>query len=77
MELAMKQDQLLTRLRGLLHEALQMRHERLPKAHKLEAQAYADGYMRALTDCEQIGTDELLRLVNDERSRFYAAQTRR
>jgi hypothetical protein len=68
----MRHEQLMTRVRGLLREAIELRYAGTLHAKKVQAQAYADGYMRALQDSEQIGQDELLRLVGEERSRCAA-----
>jgi len=65
----MRHEQLMTRVRGLLREAIELRYAGTLHAKKVQAQAYADGYMRALQDSEQIGQDELLRLVGEERLR--------
>jgi hypothetical protein len=66
----MDHDELMTRLRELVREAIGMRYQGGLHAKKVEAQAYADGYMRALTDSQQIDTAELLRVVGEERSRM-------
>jgi hypothetical protein len=65
----MDHDELMTRLRELVREAIGMRYQGGLHAKKVEAQAYADGYMRALTDSQQIDPAELLRVVGEERSR--------
>jgi hypothetical protein len=66
----MEHDELMTRLRQLVRETIGMRYQGGLHAKKVEAQAYADGYMRALTDSKQIDTTELLRVVGEERSRL-------
>jgi hypothetical protein len=65
----MRREELMTRVRGLLREAIELRYVGTLHAKKVEAQAYADGYMRALTDSQQLDQAELLRLVTEERSR--------
>jgi hypothetical protein len=73
----MQHEQLMTRLRGLLREAIELRYAGTLHTKKVQAQAYADGYMRALTDTDQVGDAELLRVVGEERSRFdHRAATR-
>jgi hypothetical protein len=73
----MRHEELMTRMRGLLREAIELRHAGTLHAKKVQAQAYADGYMRALADSEQIGQDDLLRLVSEERSRCDGPATER
>jgi hypothetical protein len=66
----MDHEELMTRLRELVREAIGMRYQGGLHAKKVEAQAYADGYMRALTDSKQLDAAELLRVVGEERSRL-------
>ena len=69
----MGHEELLTRVRGLLRESIEMRYQGTLHAKKVQAQAYADGYMRALSDARQIDQDELMQLVAEERAKFSAA----
>lgn len=66
----MGHEELLTRVRGLLREAIELRYEGTLHAKKVQAQAYADGYMRALCDSRKVERDELMQLVSEERSKF-------
>jgi hypothetical protein len=66
----MGHDELMTRVRGLLREAIEMRYQGTLHAKKVQAQAYADGYMRALSDARQLDKDELLQVVSEERAKF-------
>ncbi len=70
----MGHEELLTRVRGLLREAIELRYEGTLHAKKVQAQAYADGYMRALTDAHKVDRGELLALVTEERSKFLNAR---
>ena len=66
----MRHEELMTTVRGLLREAIELRFAGTLHAKKVQAQAYADGYMRALADCEKFDQSELLRLVSEERTRL-------
>jgi hypothetical protein len=66
----MGHEELMTRVRGLLREAIDMRYQGTMHAKKVQAQAYVDGYMRALADAHQVGRDELLQVVNEERAKY-------
>jgi ribosomal protein L29 len=68
----MGHEELMSRVRGLLREAIEMRYQGTLHAKKVQAQAYADGYMRALSDARQVGRDELLQLVSEERAKYLA-----
>jgi hypothetical protein len=69
----MGHDELLTRVRNLLRESIEMRYQGTLHAKKVQAQAYADGYMRALCDARQLDQDELMQLVSEERAKFSQA----
>ena len=61
-------EELLSEIRRLLREAIGARYRGELHAHKVRAQAYADGYMRALTDAGLLGGEELLALVAEART---------
>jgi len=65
----MGKDELLTNVRRLLKDAMDARFTAAPHDRKVRAQAYLDGYMRALSDAERCADAELLRLVGEERRR--------
>ncbi|HEX2670584.1 MAG TPA: hypothetical protein VHM25_06930 [Polyangiaceae bacterium] len=69
----MGHEELLTQVRGLLREAIALRYEGTLHAKKVQAQAYVDGYMRALQDAHKVDQDELIALVSEERSKFLSA----
>ena len=69
----MGHEELLSRVRGLLRESIEMRYQGTLHAKKVQAQAYADGYMRALCDARQVDQGELMQLVSEERSRLLEA----
>ncbi len=73
----MGHDELMTRVRGLLREAIELRYQGTLHAKKVQAQAYADGYMRALSDARQLDQEELLQMISEERAKFMAADTQR
>ena len=73
----MGHDELMTRVRGLLREAIELRYEGTLHAKKVQAQAYADGYMRALSDARQLDRDELMQVVSEERAKFFAQDAER
>lgn len=54
---------------SLLREAIASRYEAGPHARKVQAQAYADGYMRALVDAQFVDEQQLLELITAERAR--------
>jgi hypothetical protein len=60
-------DELVNELRTLLRTAIKARYRGDLHAHKVRAQAYADGYMQALQDAGLIGRDELLQIVAEAR----------
>ena len=49
-------------------EAIRARFDAGPHAHKVQKQAYFDGYVRALCDAGLLTHDEALRVVGEERS---------
>ena len=63
----MGKERLMVEVRGLLRRALQSRFEGELQVKKAKAQAYADGYMRALMDADLVNQEQLLRLVSEER----------
>lgn len=65
----MGNEELLGNVRRLLKEAMEARFDAAPHDRKVRAQAYLDGYMRALADSNRVGDTELLRLVGEERRR--------
>jgi hypothetical protein len=69
----MGHEELLTRVRGLLREAIELRYEGTLHAKKVQAQAYVDGYMRALCDARKVDQGELIALVSEERTKFLDA----
>jgi hypothetical protein len=67
----MRHEELLERVRELLRGSIELRYVGALHRRKIEAQAYADGYMRALTDSGQLGAGVLLSLVREERARSH------
>ena len=65
-------DELKGKMRTLLRVAMEARFEGAMHVKKVEVQAYADGYMRALSDAGVVSRDELLRLITQERLSFLA-----
>ena len=63
----MGHDELLNEARKLLRQAIEARHEAGLHMRKVGLSAYADGYMRALSDTGLLGRDELLRMVGEVR----------
>ena len=61
-------EELLNEARKLLRQAIEARHEAGLHARKVGLSAYADGYMRALSDAGLLGRDEILQLVGDVRT---------
>ncbi len=66
----MGNDGLMGEVRNLLKRAIAAKYEGEMHVKKAQAQAYADGYMRALLDADLIERDALMRVVNEERERF-------
>jgi len=60
---------LMNNVRRLLRESLEARFEGGAHHRKVQAQAYADGYMRALTDAGLVDDAQLLDVVMTERMR--------
>ena len=58
---------------GLLRKAFAARFEGGLHAEKVRAQAYADGYLRALVDAALIDEQQLLELIQRERQSDAAA----
>ena len=63
-------DELMDKMKTLLRVAMEARFEGLLHVKKVEVQAYADGYMRALSDAGLVSREELLRAIAQERLRF-------
>ena len=51
-------EELVSEIRKLLRASLEARYRGELHAHKVRAQAYADGYMRALSDAGLVSQDE-------------------
>jgi hypothetical protein len=68
--------EMLITLRGLVREALTLRHEGAVHARASKANGAADGYMRAILDAGLAEQRELLALVADERARLGGPATR-
>lgn len=66
-------EELLVEVRRLLHESISARYRGELHAGKVRAQAYADGYMRALGDAGLMSRQELLDLVADVRLQMVEA----
>lgn len=60
---------LMNNVRRLLREAITARYVGGPHTRKVQAQAYADGYMRALADADLVDDAQLLDMVMSERMR--------
>jgi len=73
----MGQDELKDRVRSLLRRAIEARYEAGPHTRKVQAQAYADGYIRALGDAELLAEHVLRQLVLAERESFLADEQAR
>lgn len=65
----MRNDDLITNVRKLLRAAMDARFSAEPRDYKVRTQAYADGYMRALSDAQKLDSSSLLRVVGEERGR--------
>jgi hypothetical protein len=71
----MSYEELLVEVRRLLRESLEARYRGELHVGKVRAQAYADGYMRALGDAGLLSRQELLQLVVDCRTQTAGAAT--
>ena len=60
---AMGYEELLVEVRKLVRESIEARYRGELHVHKVRAQAYADGYMRALSDAGLVTGEELLQAV--------------
>ncbi len=60
-------DELSVQLKAYVREALRARFRADLQVNKVRPQAYADGYMRALSDAGLFSQAELLELVGDVR----------
>jgi hypothetical protein len=69
----MDRDGLVARIRQLLRSAIKLRYQGELHNHKVRAQAFADGYMRALEEAGLVDQPQLLRIVAEERQQAYAA----
>lgn len=63
----MGKESLLNEVRELVQRVTKTRFEGRLHVEKAQAQAYADGYMRALIDAELIDRNQLLQLIGEER----------
>jgi hypothetical protein len=72
-EQAMGYEQLLAEVRRLVRASIDARYRGELHLHKVRAQAYADGYMRALADAGLIAQDELLQAVAEARNEVAGA----
>lgn len=61
---------LMVEVRNLLKRAIAAKYEGTMHVKKAQAQAYADGYMRALLDADLVEREALIRMVTEERERF-------
>jgi len=61
-------EELLAEVRKLVRESIDARYRGDLHVHKVRTQAYADGYMRALSDAALVGNDELLHAVAEARA---------
>jgi hypothetical protein len=68
-------EELLAEVRKLVRESIDARYRGELHVHKVRAQAYADGYMRALSDAGLVGGDELLQAVAVVRDDIAGAAT--
>ena len=66
-------EQLLAEVRRLVRASIDGRYRGEMHVNKVRAQAYADGYMRALTDAGLIAQDELLHAVAEARAEVAGA----
>ena len=60
-------EELVSEVRKLLRTAIEARYLGDLHAHKVRPQAFADGYMQALSDAGLLARDELLQLVAEAR----------
>ena len=60
-------EELVGEVRKLLRSAIEARYRGDLHAHKVRPQAYADGYMQALSDAGLLAQEELLQLVAETR----------
>lgn len=65
----MRDESLITNVRKLLRAAMDARFSAEPRDYKVRTQAYAEGYMRALTDAQHLEPGAMLKLVTEERTR--------
>ena len=61
-------EELLVKVQKLMRDGVSARYRGDLHANKVRAQAYADGYMRALLDAELVGHEELLQVVAEARN---------
>jgi hypothetical protein len=66
-------EQLLIEVQRLLREAVSARYRGELHANKVRAQAYADGYVRALLDAGLVGNEELLHVIAAARTEVAGA----
>jgi len=65
---------LVSTLRELLRDGMIARYEGGLHADKLQRQAYADGFARALREAGVLGEDELRAVVAEERATLFAEE---
>jgi hypothetical protein len=70
-------EELVLEVRKLLRSAIEARYRGDLHAHKVRPQAYADGYMQALSDAGLLAPDELLQLVAETRTELDGEPVRR
>jgi hypothetical protein len=73
----MGREELLVELRFLVRRVIAARHGGDLQVHKVRAQAYLDGYTRALCDAGILTGEQALRLILDERAEASAAASAR
>jgi hypothetical protein len=69
----MGKESLLNEVRGLVRRVIKSKYEGALYVEKAKAQAYADGYMRALMDAELVDRNQLVELVGEERCKTLKA----
>lgn len=73
----MSREELLVELKCLVRRVISARHGGDLQVHKVRAQAYLDGYTRALCDAGVLTGEQALRLILDERADESAAASAR
>ena len=70
-------EELVIEVRKLLRTAIEARYRGDLHVNKRRPQAFADGYMQALTDAGLLGPDELLQIVAETRAELEGPATDR